>query len=266
MKKTRSKKASNPKVSTDQNELRSKNDLNYQEQIQKHFESACGNFTQKMQSFPRFVSRQQQAIYLYKWELFRQVLPIHGSIAEFGVFMGSGVFSFASFSAILEPFNYQRKIVGFDTFEGFKEFSKHDRATKGHSSLMKQGGFGVSNTLHDDLVECSEIFDVNRPIPHIQKIEFVKGDIFKTLPDYLKKNPHFLLSLLYLDMDLYEPTLFALEQLYDRVVPGGIVAFDELNNTSWPGETKAYLEFFKEKRGKLQKVSFEPLRSYFVKE
>lgn len=266
MKKEKTKKLVHSKISTDQNELRSQNDLNYQDRIAQHFEQVSGTHTQKMQSFPRFVSRQQQAIYLFKWELFKQIQDVHGSIAEFGVFMGSGLFSFASFSSILEPFNYQRKIVGFDTFEGFKEFSKHDTATKKHSSLMKEGGFSVSNSLYDDLSESAEIFDLNRPISHIQKIELVRGDILKTLPHYLKQNPHFLLSMLYLDMDLYEPTLFALEQLYDRVVPGGIIAFDELNNTSWPGETKAFLEFFKGKTGRLKKVTFEPLRSYFIKE
>jgi len=252
--------------STDQNELRSKNDLLYQDRIEQHFAQSGGNFSQKMQSFPRFVSRQQQAIYLFKWDLFQKVIPIHGSIAEFGVFMGSGIFSFASFSAISEPFNYQRRIVGFDTFEGFAGISKYDTVTSDHSSLLKKGGFGVTKNLYEDLQEAAEVFDLNRPIPHIPKIELVKGDIFKSLPQFLKTNPHFLLSLLYLDLDLYEPTLFALEQLYDRVVPGGIVAFDELNNPQWPGETKAYLEFFKGKAGRLQKCSFEPLRSYFVKE
>lgn len=246
--------------------LRSVKDRQYSERIEEHYQNCSGTFAQKMQSFPRFVSRQQQAIYLFKWELFKEILNVQGSIAEFGVFMGSGIFSFASFSSILEPFNYQRKIIGFDTYEGFDQISATDKVTKDHSSLLQKGGFYISDSIHQELTECAEILDLNRPIGHISKIEFVKGDILKTLPQYLENNPHLLLSLLYLDMDIYEPTKFALEQLYDRVVPGGVVAFDELNNPAWPGETKAYLEFFKGKGGKLKKCSFEPLRSYFVKE
>ncbi|MBX7148438.1 TylF/MycF family methyltransferase [bacterium] len=246
--------------------LRNSSDKEYTQKIEEHYKKSSGSFAQKMQSFPRFVSRQQQAIYLFKWELFKEILNVQGSIAEFGVFMGSGMFSFASFSAILEPFNYQRKIIGFDTYEGFNAISDSDRATKNHSALLQKGGFYVSDSMCDELREGAEIFDLNRPIGHIEKLEFVKGDIFNTVPDYIEKNSHLLLSLIYLDLDLYEPTKFALEQLYDRVVPGGIIAFDELNNPAWPGETKAFLEFFKGKSGKLKKCSFEPLRSYFVKE
>ncbi len=245
--------------------LRNSIELKYAEKVEEHYKRCSGNFSQKMQSFPRFVSRQQQAIYLFKWELFKEILNVHGSIAEFGVFMGSGVFSFASFSSILEPFNYQRKIIGFDTYEGFGDIAPSDVVTKDHSALLQKGGFYVSDSMYEELKECAEIFDLNRPIGHVQKLEFVKGNIFNTLPAYLEKNPHLLLSLLYLDMDIYEPTKFALEKLYERVVPGGIIAFDELNNPGWPGETKAFLEFFLGKSGKLKKCSFEPLRCYFVK-
>lgn len=244
---------------------RTKKELGYSEKIENHFHNCCGSFTEKMQSFPRFVSRQQQAIYLFKWDLFQKIVDVQGSILEFGVYMGSGAFSFLSFSSILEPYNYQRKIIGFDTFEGFPGYSKDDLTTKERDPSITTEGFKVSDRLYSDLQECAEIQDMNRPIGHIQKLELVKGDIKISLPKFLEENPHTLISLLYLDMDLYEPTKLALELLYDRVVPGGIVAFDEINNPAWPGETKAYLEFFKGKHGRLQKCSFEPLRSYFVK-
>jgi len=244
---------------------RTEKELGYAEQIEKHFNESCGTFTEKMQSFPRFVSRQQQAIYLYKWELFQKIVDVQGSILEFGVYMGSGAFSFLSFSSILEPYNYQRKIIGFDTFEGFPGYTDADLTTAEADPSITTEGFKVAGGLYNDLQECAAIQDQNRPIGHIQKLELVKGDITHSLPKFLEENPHTLISLLYLDMDLYEPTKLALELLYDRVVPGGIVAFDEINNPAWPGETKAYLEFFNGQHGRLQKCSFEPLRSYFVK-
>lgn len=245
---------------------RTATEIGYSEAMDRHFADVDATFTQKMQAFPRFVSRQQQAIYLYKWELFRRVLNVHGSIAEFGVFMGSGLFSFANFSSILEPYNYQRRIIGFDTFEGFPDVSKSDTATAAHSSLIKEGGFALSERLYEQLQESAKLFDENRFINHIPKISLVKGDIRRTLPEFLEREPHTLISLLYLDMDLYEPTMFALEQLFDRVPRGGIVAFDELNNERWPGETRAFLEFFRDRGARLEKVSFEPIRSFFVKE
>ena len=53
------------------------------------------------------------------------------------------------------------------------------------------------------------------------------------------------ISLLHFDVDLYDPTLFALEQLWDLVVPGGVVVFDEYGLPPWGGEAKAVDTFFK---------------------
>ena len=244
----------------------SKSNEDYQGSMEGHFLNSAGSIPQKLQAFPRYVSRQQQAVYLYKWELFKQVLDVHGSILEFGVYMGSGLFSFASFSAILEPYNYQRRIIGFDTFTGFPSVSDKDKSTQYDSPELKKGGFSVSDNHMSDLQKSIEIFDSNRFINHLPKIELVAGDVVKTVPDFLKVNPHTLISLLYLDLDLYEPTISALNDLYDRVVRGGIIAFDEINNPMWPGETEAFLEFFKDKPVILKKFPFEPARCYFVKQ
>lgn len=251
---------------TDKN-MRNEAEARYSAEIERHFNTCSGTFAEKMQAFPRFVSRQQQAIYLYKWELFKKVLNIHGSILEFGVYMGTGLFSFASFSAILEPYNYQRRIIGFDTFTGFPEISELDMASPDNRpDFLKPGGFSVAENQHEQLQEAIDIFDLNRPLGHVNKIELVQGDVTHTVPDYVQRNPHLLVSLLYLDLDLYEPTKLVLEQLYERVVPGGIIAFDEINNPRWPGETMAVLEFFKGRMGRLEKFPFEPLRCYFIKE
>ena len=241
------------------------NDI-YQSSIEDHFLQTSGSIPQKLQAFPRYVSRQQQAVYLYKWELFKQIQNIHGSILEFGVYMGSGLFSFASFSAILEPYNYQRRIIGFDTFNGFPSISGKDKNSQYASPELKIGGFRVSDSHLEDLERSIEMFDSNRFINHLPKIELVPGDVLKTIPEFLKANPHTLISLLYLDLDLYEPTIAVLSELYDRVVSGGIIAFDEINNPMWPGETEAFLEFFRDKSATLRKFPFEPARCYFIKQ
>ena len=244
----------------------SKGNEAYQASMEDHFLNSSGSIPQKLQAFPRYVSRQQQAVYLYKWELFKQVLEVHGSILEFGVYMGSGLFSFASFSAILEPYNYQRRIIGFDTFTGFPDVSDKDKSSQYASPELKKGGFSISDTHLSDIEHSIEMFDSNRFINHLPKIELIPGDVLKTLPKFLKTNSHTLISLLYLDLDLYEPTMSALHALYDRVVRGGIIAFDEINNPMWPGETEAFLKFFKDKPVALKKFSFEPARCYFVKQ
>ena len=52
------------------------------------------------------------------------------------------------------------------------------------------------------------------------------------------------MSLLYLDLDIYLPTKFAIEQVLPRMCKGSIIAFDELYYRSFPGETTALLETF----------------------
>jgi hypothetical protein len=48
-----------------------------------------------------------------------------------------------------------------------------------------------------------------------------------TLPQFLEKNPGFRTSLIYIDVDLERPNYYALKYLWDRLLPGGIIAFDE---------------------------------------
>ena len=50
--------------------------------------------------------------------------------------------------------------------------------------------------------------------------------------------------MLNLDIDLYKPTFVALEQLYPKVIPGGVVVLDEYAHKDWPGESKALDDYF----------------------
>jgi hypothetical protein len=77
------------------------------------------------------------------------------------------------------------------------------------------------------------------PLRHIQRTFVVNGDVRETLPRYLEDNPHTLIALAYFDLDLYEPTRTALEQIQPYLTKGSIVAFDELAHAKWPGETSA---------------------------
>ena len=93
----------------------------------------------------------------------------------------------------------------------------------------------------------------------------IKGDALKTIPKYKIENKSLIIRLLYLDFDLYKPTLVALNNFYELIPTGGIVVFDEIGNERWVGETLAFKEFFKDKKIKLKKFEFEPWISYFVK-
>jgi len=62
------------------------------------------------------------------------------------------------------------------------------------------------------------------------------------------------ISLLNLDTDVYEPAVTILENLYPRIVKGGILILDDYG--IFPGETKAAEEYFKDKKVEIKKFSF----------
>ena len=231
--------------------------------MEAYFPEASGTTSEKLLHWPKFVSRQSVATFLYKADLFQRILNVHGSIFEFGVWMGGGLFTWAHLSAVYEPFNYQRRVVGFDTFEGFPRVDPEDEAA-GTSRLAHAGAFAVEG-IEADLRRATELFDLNRPLSHIPKIELVRGDVNDSVARYLEQQPHTIISLLYLDLDLYQPTKRVVELLWDRVPRGGIIAFDELNSPEWPGETQAALETIGIDTLRLERAPYEPSRCYAVR-
>jgi hypothetical protein len=69
-------------------------------------------------------------------------------------------------------------------------------------------------------------------------------------------------SLLFLDFDLYQGTKVALENFVPRMPKGAIIAFDELDNPLWPGETLAMIEFCQRQKLQLRRLSFDPYIAY----
>lgn len=80
----------------------------------------------------------------------------------------------------------------------------------------------------------------------------------QTIPSFVGDHPHLLVSLLFMDFDLYEPTRVALEHFVPRMPRGAILAFDELDNPMWPGETQAVLEGLSLRNLRLQRLEWDP--------
>jgi hypothetical protein len=228
------------------------------------FETSGLSLAGRLQAFPRHVRRQDLARFLVKHELFRLALPVNGSIVEGGVFAGGGLLTWAHLSAIYEPYNHTRRVIGFDSFAGFPRLDPKDTA-HGASEHLQAGALGSHGAIVAEIEQLVAIHDRNRPLGHIPKVELVAGDAAETIPRYVAEHPHLLLGLVYLDFDLYEPTRVALEHLYPRVVAGGIVAFDELNSPEFPGETTALLETLGAGRAPLRRFPIDPHISYLVK-
>jgi Macrocin-O-methyltransferase (TylF) len=203
-----------------------------------------------------YCTRQAMSRILYMHDLYRQIVDVHGVIMEFGVRWGHNLALFSSFRGIYEPYNYSRKIVGFDTFGGFPSVAGEDGAA------VATGDYSVITGYETHLTEVLDIHQSLSPLPHIPKYELVKGDAMKTVPAYLERNPHTIVALACFDFDLYAPTKACLEVILPRVPKGGIIAFDELNHPQFPGETTAVLETIGLQKYRLHRSPLNPFCCY----
>jgi hypothetical protein len=238
---------------------RTAQDNEYDSGMETYFDASMGTNMDKLRSFPKFVPRQIFGTTIGKVELFRRALDVHGHVVECGVYLGAGLMTWANLSAIYEPFNHIRRIVGFDTFSGIPEIAPAD-VTKG--STQKVGGCSADS--FDDLMECIRLYDLNRPIGHIPRVELVKGDATKTIPAYVEDNRHLVVAMLYLDFGVYEPTKAALEHFLPRMPKGAILAFDELDQAACPGETQAALDTVGLRNLRIQRFPYATALSYAV--
>ena len=211
----------------------------------------------RLATFPKYIRRQEMTRLLALYELFKKVINTKGSVVECGVWRGFGLMAWANFSAVLEPANLTRRIYGFDTFQGFPSPDDRDQSS---SRTTQAGELGANS--YDEIHEAVRIFDSNRFLGHVNKVELIKGDAKETIPQFVSDNPHLVVSLLFLDFDLYQPTKTALEHFLPRMPKGAIIAFDELDNPIWPGETHALMDTLGISKLKIQRLDFDPYIGY----
>lgn len=174
--------------------------------------------------YPKRLQYKHLVRYFYFHDLYREIEDVPGDIVECGVAYGESLIVWATLAKQEEK---GRKVYGFDSFEGFPEPSAHDTSER-HA---KKGEFGDARM---NLVR-SMLQKASVPMPTL-----VKGFVEDTAKTYDGT-----IALLHIDVDLYEGYKAVLEHLFDKVAPGGIVAFDEYRDPHWPGATKAVDEFLK---------------------
>jgi len=239
--------------------LYSKKDLSIFDYREKYFAESKETPGGKLNSLTKFSSRQNIAKLIAQLKIFELTRNITGDIIEGGVYFGSGLFGWANIAVSLEPYNYQCKIIGFDTFQGSKGVTTKDASSK--NIIRREGEYNANN--FDDLKKAIDIFDKDRALSHINKIELVKGDISKTVPSFCSKNKQQAVRILHLGMNLYKPTLTALKNFIPRMNKGSIISIDGLNHAT-PGCMQALREVMKDKKYKLQNFDFYPNFTFLI--
>lgn len=188
------------------------------------------------------------------YELFKKIENLPGAIVECGLFKGA---SFVRFAALRDMFehSYSRKLIGFDTFGEFPE-TAYESDKKYRDKFIEDSG--------KQAISKDQLYEVLAHKGSDKNVELIEGDVVKTVPQYVKENPHLKIALLNLDTDIYEPAVTILENLWPRVVRGGILILDDYN--VFPGETKAVDEYFKDCSVKINKFPFASTPCYIVKE
>lgn len=185
---------------------RTQQEQSFLECLETQAQNSGQTHVERFSNFPAWAPRQHIARFLAAEHIYRQILEVPGVVIEGGVGLGAGLFTWAHLASILEPYNYSRKIVGFDLAE-------RDEVWK-------------------DITELAYISDYNRPLGHIPRIELVAGPAQDTIPEYRLTHPGLLVAMLVLDFTTAEPTRVAMSNLVPLVPSGGVI----VSGGIWPDE------------------------------
>jgi hypothetical protein len=173
-------------------------------------------------------------------ELYRKIVEIPGSVLDIGTWRGQTAVLCENFRAIYEPLNFNRRVICFDTFEGYKGFSDKDIAT----TLHQDGTYALNSFDYADFLRhLLQLHERSNAMGNNHgKHSVIKGDCREEIPRFFADNPNEFVSLAFFDVNAYIPTLEAFEHVYQRVVPGGILAFWQLTRAATPAEGRVYSE------------------------
>ena len=200
---------------------------------------------QLLSSLGLFINRQTFSRMMFFYNIYQKyLLNSFGNIIEFGTRWGQNLALLSNIRGMLEPYNYTRKIVGFDTFEGLTEIDLKDLKIKENEDIAKERNYSTTKGYNEYLEKIMEYHETQSPLQHKKKYEIIKGDASVELQKYLNNNPETIISFAFFDMDIYKPTKKCLELILPHLHKGSVIAFDELNSKAFPGETIAFREVF----------------------
>lgn len=197
---------------------------------------------------------------LFLNELYEMILDVPGIIMEFGVWYGQNISVFENLRAIYEPFNQNRRVVGFDTFTGYASLTEREKA----SPVIAGEGYRLPDDYVDHLNAVISYHESNNVLGHIKKHQIVPGDVVETSARFFRDHPGDVVALAYFDLATYKPTKAALEAVLPHTVPGSILLMDEFNFREYDGATVAFKEVFAGRSYKIRKSRYMTDRSIVI--
>lgn len=189
-------------------------------------------------------------------KLYEMSLGLPGEFVEAGVLKGVSFCRFRKLGRLHHP-DHHRRFIGFDVFGPFPEAEFESDKAKREYLLSVAGDTGIDKDRLLGLLGKQGLAD---------NVELIEGDIRQTLPRFLDANQEMSVSIVNIDLDLYDPVKAVLEHLFERVVRGGIVILDDYEG--FPGARRAIDEFLSEhdRPETIRKFPFAQSPCYLIKE
>jgi hypothetical protein len=185
--------------------------------------------------------------FLVMADLYKRFVNIPGILCEFGVWYGQNLVLLENLRAIFEPFNKQRKIVGFDTFTGYEG---------------KPGFYDTGIEYKDYLARLLKTHQRMNVYGH-QDIDhdLVAGDVKETAHAYFSKHPGDMVAFAFFDIGAYDETRAAMYAIRPRLMPGSVLLLDQFTWAEAPGEAKAFREVFENTDYSIEKCALYPSKA-----
>lgn len=196
--------------------------------------------------------RETLASTLVMHDIYKRIQDVPGVLMEFGTLWGRRLALLIALRELYEPYDYTRRVIGFDSFSGFPDTHAND----GRYEEIFSGSMATAANYEQHLTQILRAHEAESYHANIQRFELIRGDVRETLPRYLEDYPETIVSLAYFDLDLYEPTRACLQAIRPRLVKGSILAFDQLVHRNYPGETIALLEGLELMPSEVQKLPY----------
>jgi hypothetical protein len=173
---------------------------------------------------------------------------IEGVFVECGVYDGN--FQEIWINTLKKNNNSIRDIYLYDTFTGLVEPGEFDYTCK-DTKLYNRTKDETHKEWTNKIISTKVNGWCYAPLEKVKQrlnltgypennLHYVVGDVMETLKD--KTTIPEKIAILRLDTDWYESSKYELEQMYDNVVTGGLIIFDDYYH--WDGQRRATDEFF----------------------
>jgi len=117
-----------------------------------------------MRNLGLFLNPADLKKFLFLNDIYQKNIEVHGVIMEFGVRWGQNLNIFQSLRSIYEPFNYSRKILGFDTWDGFPSIHEKD----GIELYAMKGAYNVAAHYKAYLEKVLSNLEKESPLDHMK--------------------------------------------------------------------------------------------------